>query len=61
MRLHSRHKNIKTGKVFELQLIQQPQKDKRGNTEQWLILKNPLQKYPISVSREDFESEYEPE
>lgn len=47
-----------TGVIFELTLIQNPQLDKRGNDIQYLILKNPDQKYPISVSKANFEKDY---
>mgnify|MGYP000116419887 CR=1 FL=1 len=54
MRLNSKHKHKQSGRVYELQRIQQPVKDR-----QWLILKCESQKMPISVSKEDFESNYE--
>lgn len=55
MRLHSKHRHKQSKREYELQMIQQPIRD-----QQWLILKATDQKWPISVSIEDFEKSYEP-
>ena len=60
MRLHSKHVNKATGIVYELTFVQSPQMAKGGQEQQWLILKNAAQKYPISVEMSAFERDYEP-
>jgi len=54
MRINSKHRHKQSGRTYELITVQKPVKD-----QQWLILKNPQQKWPISVSLEDFEKNYE--